>query len=176
MLGREGGGAVTHRAVAAEAGVPLAATTYYFASKDELVRAAYALALERDVAQLRATPPPEPRGGARAAAGWLVGLYLPVTPADRVRQLVLSELELQAARRPELASLSHAWSAAYATAVSAVLASLGCEEPAADAWIVVAALEGMTLDVLAAERDGRADHVRTVERLLGALAAPRPSR
>jgi len=38
LVGREGTAAVTHRAVAAEAGVPLAATTYYFDSKEELIR------------------------------------------------------------------------------------------------------------------------------------------
>ena len=36
VLGRDGPGAVTHRAVAAEAGVPVAAATYYFATLDEL--------------------------------------------------------------------------------------------------------------------------------------------
>src|SRR5215207_11487870 len=37
ILRSEGPGGVTHRAVAQEAGVPLAATTYYFSSKDELL-------------------------------------------------------------------------------------------------------------------------------------------
>src|SRR5687767_5003123 len=45
LLGRGGSGAVTHRAVANEAGVPLAATTYYFATKTELVLDAFALAM-----------------------------------------------------------------------------------------------------------------------------------
>src|SRR5262249_59005138 len=37
IVGREGAGAVTHRAVAREAGVPLAATTYYFSSRHDLL-------------------------------------------------------------------------------------------------------------------------------------------
>lgn len=36
VLERDGVGGVTHRAVASEAGVPLAAATYYFATLDEL--------------------------------------------------------------------------------------------------------------------------------------------
>ena len=38
LIGRGGPAALTHRALASEAGVPLAATTYYFTSKDELLR------------------------------------------------------------------------------------------------------------------------------------------
>lgn len=36
VLERDGAGGVTHRSVAAEAGVPLAAATYYFATLDDL--------------------------------------------------------------------------------------------------------------------------------------------
>ena len=41
LLGSGGFDAVRHRAVAEKAGLPLASTTYYFASLDELVTAAY---------------------------------------------------------------------------------------------------------------------------------------
>ncbi|CAG7600215.1 TetR/AcrR family transcriptional regulator [Leucobacter soli] len=37
IIGREGIGAVTFRAVASEAGVPLGSTTYYFTDKDDLL-------------------------------------------------------------------------------------------------------------------------------------------
>jgi len=60
LLGTTGPAGVTHRAVAAEAEVPLAATTYYFASKDELVREALVLLATDEVARLQA---------ARAALG-----------------------------------------------------------------------------------------------------------
>src|SRR3984957_17634136 len=49
-----GADAVTHRRVAEVAQLPLASTTYYFASKEELLTAALALAAERDMAPLRA--------------------------------------------------------------------------------------------------------------------------
>ena len=48
LVGRLGAGAITHRAVAEEAGVPLAATTYYFSSKSDLVREALTHAAETD--------------------------------------------------------------------------------------------------------------------------------
>src|SRR5882724_3066009 len=37
VIGRDGREAVTHRAVAEEAGVPLGSTTYYFDSRDDLL-------------------------------------------------------------------------------------------------------------------------------------------
>ena len=37
VIGRSGRQAVTHRAVAEEAGVPLGSTTYYFDSRDDLL-------------------------------------------------------------------------------------------------------------------------------------------
>ena len=40
VIGRSGRQAVTHRAVAEEAGVPLGSTTYYFESRDDLLRQA----------------------------------------------------------------------------------------------------------------------------------------
>jgi DNA-binding transcriptional regulator YbjK len=55
LLGNGGQAAVTHRAVAAEADVPLAATTYYFSSKEELLREALVLLAADEVARLRAT-------------------------------------------------------------------------------------------------------------------------
>ena len=49
-----GADAVTHRRVAEVAQLPLASTTYYFDSKEELLTAALELAAERDMARLHA--------------------------------------------------------------------------------------------------------------------------
>lgn len=50
VLARDGAGAITHRAVATEARVPLAAATYYFASLDDLYVSALRRATEEQVA------------------------------------------------------------------------------------------------------------------------------
>src|SRR3954451_18677272 len=55
VIRREGLGAVTHRTVAEESGIPLGSLTYYFTSKQELLRAALQLFVTEDVARLRAT-------------------------------------------------------------------------------------------------------------------------
>src|SRR5919197_1233263 len=52
LIGEEGSDALTHRAVAERAGVPLSATTYYFDSKEDLFREAVALAAREEVERL----------------------------------------------------------------------------------------------------------------------------
>lgn len=106
VLAEVGVGAVTHRRIAAEAGVPLGSTTYYFPTLDDLVREAltsvaddFRQELERWRTALQ---------GSNDSAGALTGLvqeYL----ADRPRALLEYELYLAAARSPELRPLARLW-------------------------------------------------------------------
>ena len=152
LVGRKGAGAVTHRAVASEAGVPLAATTYYFSSRHELLAQALEHAAREDVEQLEddaagfaAAPLTVTTLSERLAAhiaGWLRG--------DRPTLLAHYEISLESARRPELAATSRAWTQAYARAIAPALEDLGSSDPERDGWIVFTALCGMVLDELAA--------------------------
>src|SRR5215831_16550834 len=54
IIGRKGLDGVTHRAVAAEAGMSLGAVTHHFKTRDILVDAALRHALAREVGRLRA--------------------------------------------------------------------------------------------------------------------------
>src|SRR5262245_58742502 len=105
VIAERGTEAVTHRSVATKAGVPLGSTTYYFASRDELVREAF----KRYVAyvfELLAQGLPE---GARDAAG-LTEYLVDVARRDvtgRWTAIVEYELMLRAARDPELAREFH---------------------------------------------------------------------
>src|SRR4051795_12075845 len=67
VIRREGLGAVTHRTVSDASGVPLGSLTYYFATKQELLRAALRLFVEEDVARLRATAEELAASGASGA-------------------------------------------------------------------------------------------------------------
>lgn len=173
IVGREGAGAVTHRAVAAAAGVPLAATTYYFSSRHELLAQALEHAAREDIAVLEADAADyaaQPltvatladRLGASVAC-WLRG--------DRPTLIAQYEISLESARRPELAASSRAWTEAYVRAIEPALATLGSEDPAGDGWIVFAALCGMVLDELAAPQPDFERRVLrpAIERLLSGL-------
>src|SRR2546421_147818 len=52
VIGEHGADAVTHRAVAAAAGLPLSATTYWFSSRDELLEESLRLAAREEVERL----------------------------------------------------------------------------------------------------------------------------
>ncbi|MGI9126334.1 MAG: TetR/AcrR family transcriptional regulator [Mycobacterium sp.] len=94
--------AVRHRAVADRAGLPLASTTYYFASLDELIENAVEYLGAEEVAQLRARVQalPRRRRGADAAADVLVDLLA----ADPTREQLISRYEryIACARHPGL--------------------------------------------------------------------------
>lgn len=175
IVGRDGAGSVTHRAVAKQADVPLAATTYYFASRDELLTEAFYRAAAEDIAQLQrdaqslATPPVDVSSLAARLCDivdqWLAG--------DRLTLLAQYEISLEAARRPELAAASRAWTNAHVTALAPALRRLGTADPGRDAWIVYSTLCGMVLDELAAPRPRfHSELLRpSIERLLEGLVA-----
>jgi len=54
VIGERGPDAVTHRAGAKRAGLPLSATTYWFESKEQLLQEAFLLAAREEVARVEA--------------------------------------------------------------------------------------------------------------------------
>ncbi|MCD0449625.1 TetR family transcriptional regulator [Actinocorallia sp. API 0066] len=106
VIAREGVGGLTHRKAAAEAGVPLGATTYYFTGLSELITAAFEdtagasrelLAALGEALAASADPPAELARRTRA--------YL----AEPERFRTANELYLAAAHRPELRPLARLW-------------------------------------------------------------------
>lgn len=176
LLAREGPRAVTHRAVAAEAGTSLRATTYYFASRDELLDAAlrhYAeLAIERfdAIAAVLDGEPEDPLG---LAASLLTASVLSDLD-DPIGGLVAEfELVLEIARRPGLEPTYRAWQARLETMLEKHARWLGSEEPALDARLVLATLRGLEMEALARpSARPSSESIRAVfERLLRAIGA-----
>jgi TetR/AcrR family transcriptional regulator, regulator of biofilm formation and stress response len=97
---------LTHRLVAARAGVPLGATTYYFATLDDLRLTTLSHVCEINAAYLRSWAEAI-RASADVAAtlAELTADYL----ADRSRALADTELYLAAIRRPELRPQARIW-------------------------------------------------------------------
>lgn len=146
ILGCKGLGAVTHRAVAREAGVPLAATTYYFSSKDELITEAVDLLVADEVAQLaeRAAALGEDVGSPERAAAALVSVLVP----DRAgvgAQLAKFELYLEAVRRPALRPIVAKWQDGFIGLAEMALAAAGVPEPSRRAASLVPAVDGVLM-------------------------------
>ncbi len=97
--------AVRHRAVARRAGLPLASTTYYFSSLDELIAAAVEYIGLAEAAQMRArvSALSRRRRGAESTADVLVDLLLDNPDSSATEQLISRyERYIACARQPAL--------------------------------------------------------------------------
>ncbi len=99
--------AVRHRAVASRAGLPLASTTYYFDSLEDLITCAVHLntVRELDVMRERVDEVPEGPRGVESTADLIVDLLIgPRGVGDTDRERLISRYErwVAAARHPEL--------------------------------------------------------------------------
>jgi len=163
---------VTHRAVALEAGVPAAATTYYFDSKEALVEEALELVIDRSTALVRRHAEGAPPAGPAELVDRLVDL-VELQVADREAPLAAQyELMLEAGRRERLRPLAERWETIYMAALTALVAGAGLPRPQLSAEILADAMEGALLGQLALPRDDFIDgHLRPqLDRLVDALA------
>ncbi|MBB5122577.1 transcriptional regulator [Streptomyces eurocidicus] len=93
---------LTHRAVAEKAGVPLGATTYHFATKDDLITAALQRAVDRYAAYLEDWAARRPDLTADQLVVLLTDVLLDCFGPQRDQQVLEFELYLAALRRPAL--------------------------------------------------------------------------
>ncbi|CDO07339.1 TetR family transcriptional regulator [Mycolicibacterium cosmeticum] len=102
----EGGiDAVRHRAVARRAGLPLASTTYYFSSLEDLIAKAVEHLGAREAEQMKSQVATLSRRkrGAESTADLLVDLLVGDDPGSRVPELISRyERYIACARQPEL--------------------------------------------------------------------------
>jgi DNA-binding transcriptional regulator YbjK len=176
VVARDGAAGASHRAVAAEAGVPLGSTTYYFESREQMLLAALRHAADTEVARiarrLRALEGGrlDLSGSRRAVVDWALG----EVSDDRAHLLVARhQLRLEALRSPELRAVYGTWTGASLALVEKFLARAGSRDPGADAAVLVAAIDGVTLNAVVLLTGARRRAlVRTVvgqamDRLLG---------
>lgn len=171
ILAEVGADAVTHRRVAEVAGLPLASTTYWFDSKEDLLTAALRHAAEQDMARLEAfaasaPDTPDPVG---TAVGAVVGPADVQSQASRASLLASYTLLLEAARRPALRDLSLRWTTAYLDALQPMLELAGSRSPREDAELLLAAADGLLMVQLALGRVS--DPTSRLRRLVAALVA-----
>jgi len=158
----EAGGvaAVRHRAVAAAASVPLASTTYYFATLDDLLIAALTEAAGRSAATVRAWAGSLVDGADLATA--LSELVARLAGPERGTTIAEYELCLAAMRRPALLPMAEQWIELLVEAVRPHVAD------DLSARVLVSAFDGLLIEALLAVRPPTAARLRPVAaRLLG---------
>lgn len=106
VIERSGVAAVSQRVVAAEAGVPPSAVTYYFPAVDDLLLAALTAVNDEYLRLLDAC------AGRDEPLAALAELIASSTPAERVMVAAECELFLGAARRPSMRAEYARWTAA----------------------------------------------------------------
>jgi TetR/AcrR family transcriptional regulator, regulator of biofilm formation and stress response len=176
LIGEKGLDAVTHRALADRAGVPLSATTYWFASKDAILQEALLLAardeverLERVVLELAGKELDVSRWAGAVAAELAAELE-----EDPARQVAFTELVLEGTRRPWLREEVARWEEAFLRLAELGLRATGSPEPVTDARLVVATVTGLMIGQLTNPQPDFEESVfrPTLERLFTRLVEP----
>ena len=160
LIGSRGMHHVTHRDVAAEAGVPLGSTTYYFATKEELLTEALRLFVAEEQARLHAAA--ERFQGVHAGPAVVadaIAAEIGNTATRPVEQVAQFELYLEATRTPALAEEAKACFAAYEEIAVAALRAAGAKDPDALAPLFIGLIEGLMFRQLVDPRSDWADAV-----------------
>lgn len=163
LLRDEGFDAVRHRAVAERAGLPLAATTYYFGSRDELLAAAFELLADRQLASSRRATAGV---GGDTAAATLVAIVLGAPSPERPALLTFYERFVAAGRHPSLQQTVRRWDDTVRALLADALPRLGYEPSLAP--LVLAVVDGATVAALA---EGEPDPAAAANALLGQVLA-----
>jgi TetR/AcrR family transcriptional regulator, regulator of biofilm formation and stress response len=150
VFGTGGAAAVTHRAVAKVAHVPLGSTTYYFTDRDDLLlqtmahaRAAEAVRLASIVDALEGEP------GLERALEVLTEMFFDKTVADPLYDLALFEMFMEATRNEVVRHEARAWSRMIGELVDRVLPPTDPAVPRDSAVQIVACLvDGLMLEAV----------------------------
>jgi DNA-binding transcriptional regulator YbjK len=155
----EGGfDAVRHRAVARRAGLPLASTTYYFSSLDDLIVKAVEHVGAREGEQLRQRVAglSRRRRGAEATADLLVDLLVGEAPDTRINEELISRYEryIACARQPALRVIQRSVLHQRTNAVVEVIERSGRSVRPGLLTALVRAIDGAVVSALVGDGDG----------------------
>jgi DNA-binding transcriptional regulator YbjK len=174
LLAEGGFEAVRHRAVARRAGLPLASTTYYFSSLDDLIARAVEHIGMIEVAQLRArvTALSRRRRGPETTAEVLVDLLVGDVSAPGLTDQLISRYErhIASTRLPALRETMRRSLRQRAEAVAEALERSGRSTHIELVSMLICAVDGSVVSALVEGRDPHAAAVGTVVELIDVLA------
>lgn len=164
MIGKEGIDATTHRRVAEVAGVPLGSTTYYFASREDMLVRSLEYFARGEIEALQQTFGDVPdsvwaQEGTPGLTQRLLDFLAPQLGDASWRTLAQYTLFHEAARRPELRPVVREWNEAWWQILSKVLAALGRPHSQIDVQMMLAMFDGLLLAGTAEPQDDYVDRV-----------------
>jgi DNA-binding transcriptional regulator YbjK len=148
-LARAGMRGLTHRAVDQEAGVPEGSTSYYFRTRQALLEATVERLAEVDTADVLDRPELSSNADLGDIADTCAALVQHWVTTGRDRFLARYELALEANRRPKLREVLVSAGARPRALAEAMLTAAGAPDPARQAPLLVAYLDGLIFDHLA---------------------------
>lgn len=176
VIARAGVEAVTHRRVAAEAGVSHGATTYHFESRDDIVLQAFRYYIRVVATHLDAAM--DGLDGEPRSVQSVVAFLVDFTRREfSDPELVLAEYELilYAARNEALAREYRAWQRSLVGGLASVLEACGAPRPTDAARIVVGVCRAFELEELTDPRNRSDELERRLDLLLpGLVGMPEP--
>ena len=141
---------MTHRRVAAEAGVALSSTTWHFASKADILEAALAWTADSEVTRIRAIAdrlgeaPFDPSAWAEELGDWLVEQVT----TERETAIALYRLQVELLGTEPALAVHREWGQRLREVGTHALESLATATPELDVRIVVATLDGLRMSLL----------------------------
>ena len=175
MIAAGGPDAITFRRVAGEAGVPLGSLTYYFESREDLVREAfrhYILATGAFLSELESEIP-------AATPADLVGLLVEMARREFTDPAMVRteyEMILYAARDPQLWREVSEWERSLEARLAASFERLGAARPVEAARTTINLVRGFELEKLSRPADIADDLRRRLTILINALIREEPTR
>ena len=149
VIGRDGLRAVTHRAVAAEAGTSLSATTYYFESGRDMIVQAFAQYVDERITAVEAALAGPLATGALSAdegARLLTRFVLDELASGGLRISAEYQLALEGVREPEIAEQFARLTRSAEERLAALLDLVGSVDPPRDARVLLATVRGLEID------------------------------
>jgi DNA-binding transcriptional regulator YbjK len=158
LLARHGARAVTHRAVADEAGTTHGAPRYYFATRERLLDEAMRQIASEQIAAVERLLAEPSLGDPTARAARLAEFLAGDLARDRDASVARYELFLEASRRSRLRPALQEWGDAHVRLLAAQVTA-GADDPGAEAELLLNLLNGLLLRQLVDPRPGFAESV-----------------
>lgn len=149
LLAREGARALTHRAIAAEAGTTHGIARYYFGTLDQLLDEALRRLATRQIEEVRALFHQLPDADVPQRITRIVRYVTGSLARDRDSGIARYEFFLEVARRRQLRDSLDAWGATQRAAFAGELRGAGSADPEADAADLLTLINGLLLEQLA---------------------------
>ena len=176
VIGRSGIRAATHRAVAAEAGTSLSATTYYFASGEDLLEQAFAHYVDERTGQLAAVLQVAGATGHLDVADGedlFTAFVLDELTSGRLRIAAEFRLALEGSTNAAMAEQFERLGRSIEDLLTTLLALADSPDPTLDARVMLSFVRGLELDEVTRKSPSPPAEVEALcRRFARALMAP----